>query len=244
MSTFVLVHGAWHGAWAWDLVTPLLEKAGHSVVARDLPGLGEDHTPASAVTLSAYAESIASVLQQQSEPAFLVGHSMGGLSITQAAELASDKIAGLVYVCAYLPADGESVQVWAERYSGRVGAEDLVFSDDGQSMTLKDDVVVDALYHDVPSELAAWAKSKLRPQAVAPWGTRVSTTAERFGSVPRHYVECVNDRVMPPEMQRAMRTALPCESVQSLESGHSPFAAAPADLAAALLRIAEQYADR
>ena len=51
---FVLIHGAWHGAWCWEKVVPLLKEAGHQVHTIDLPGLGEDQTPISEVTLDAY----------------------------------------------------------------------------------------------------------------------------------------------------------------------------------------------
>lgn len=61
MSTYVLVHGAWHGAWCWKYVTPLLENEGHKVVAPDLPGHGEDKTPIADITLEAYGFGIYAV---------------------------------------------------------------------------------------------------------------------------------------------------------------------------------------
>ena len=56
MSIYVLVHGAWHGAWCWNKVVPLLKKEGHATVTLDLPGHGEDNTPIQEVTLQAYAD--------------------------------------------------------------------------------------------------------------------------------------------------------------------------------------------
>jgi pimeloyl-ACP methyl ester carboxylesterase len=78
MATFVLVHGAWHGASAWDRVVPLLEAAGHRAIAFDLPGQGEDETPLELVTLDSYAERTCQQTSAQSEPVILVGHSLGG----------------------------------------------------------------------------------------------------------------------------------------------------------------------
>ena len=108
MSTYVLVHGSWHGGWCWDKVIPLLKARGHRVVAPDLPGHGRDKTPASDITLRAYADRVCDVLDAEAEPAILVGHSFGGLVITQAAEYRPEKIRTLVYLCAYLLRSGSS----------------------------------------------------------------------------------------------------------------------------------------
>ena len=88
MTTFVLVHGASHGSWCWDKVVPLLEAEGHNAVTVDLPGntYGEFDVPLCQVTLSSYTDHVCKVLDQLDEPVVLVGHSLGGLTITQAAE--------------------------------------------------------------------------------------------------------------------------------------------------------------
>ncbi len=83
MSTFVLVHGAWHGGWCWEKVVPLLKKEGHEVVVVDLPGHGDNHVPVPEVTLAAYGDHVAGVLDEQAEPVVLVGHSMGGHSLPE-----------------------------------------------------------------------------------------------------------------------------------------------------------------
>ena len=85
MSTSILVHGAWHGSWCWDKVVPLLEQADHQVQALDLPGHGQDKTPLREVTLATYTNCVCEALDAQTEPVILVGHSPGGLAITQAA---------------------------------------------------------------------------------------------------------------------------------------------------------------
>ena len=88
MTTFVLVHGASHGSWCWDKVVPLLEAQGHQAVAVDLPGntYCEFDIPAAQVNLDTYANHVCRVLDRLGEPVVLVGHSLGGLTITQAAE--------------------------------------------------------------------------------------------------------------------------------------------------------------
>jgi pimeloyl-ACP methyl ester carboxylesterase len=57
---FLLVHGAWHGGWCWEMIAPLLEAAGHKVVAPDLPGMGHDRAPLESVSLESWAQLSAS----------------------------------------------------------------------------------------------------------------------------------------------------------------------------------------
>jgi pimeloyl-ACP methyl ester carboxylesterase len=102
MSTYVLIHGAWHGGWCWDKVVPLLEKAGHKVQAPDLPSHGKDKTSYRTVSLQAYADSVCGILDTQSDRVVLVGHSMGGIVISQAAEYRPEKVDTLVYLTAFL----------------------------------------------------------------------------------------------------------------------------------------------
>ena len=100
MAIYVLIHGACHGSWCWDNVVPLLQKKGHLVEAPDLPGHGKDKTPIQEVTLQSCVDKVCSVIEAQSEPVILVGHSMGGIILSQVAEQIPDKIKTLVYLTA------------------------------------------------------------------------------------------------------------------------------------------------
>ena len=62
MGTYVLIHGAFHGGWAWDRIAPLLEKEGHTVIAPDLPGHGNDKTPVADITLQLYTDTVCRIL--------------------------------------------------------------------------------------------------------------------------------------------------------------------------------------
>ncbi|WP_240966624.1 alpha/beta fold hydrolase [Nodosilinea sp. P-1105] len=108
MSTFVLVHGAGSGAWVWHKVAPQLEAQGHSVITPDLPGHGLNPLPMAEVSLERYVDCVCDILKGQAEPVVLVGHSLGGAVITQAAEYCPDRIHTLVYLSGYLLAHGES----------------------------------------------------------------------------------------------------------------------------------------
>jgi pimeloyl-ACP methyl ester carboxylesterase len=91
-----LVHGAWHGRWCWVKTIAELEGMGHTVVALDLPGLGEDQTPPAEITLQRYVDAVCDALGKEEEPVLLVGHSMGGIVVSEAAERLPEKIKRLV----------------------------------------------------------------------------------------------------------------------------------------------------
>ena len=110
MARFVLVHGAFAGAWIWGR-THRSPEGGRYFQRRqfDLPGLGDDHTPASEVTLDACASRLCEILAENSERAFVVGNIIGGIIATQGAARCPERVAGLVYVAAFLPRDGQSL---------------------------------------------------------------------------------------------------------------------------------------
>jgi pimeloyl-ACP methyl ester carboxylesterase len=233
----VLVHGAWHGSWCWDEVARLLEKQGHKAVAIDLPGHGNDKTPISQVTLQAYADRVVEVLNAQSEPVVLVGHSMGGIVLSQAAEHHPEGVRALVYLSAFLLRDGESLLQIAQDDAEALVLPNLVMAEDQGSATVRDDAIKEAFYSHCSDEDTARARSLLVPQAAAPFATPVHTTAENFGRVPRIYIECLRDRAISPSVQKQMYTALPCQRVISMNTDHSPFFSAPEELVSHLTAI-------
>jgi pimeloyl-ACP methyl ester carboxylesterase len=234
MSTYVLIHGAWHGGWCWDKVIPLLEKAGHKVEAPDLPGHGNDKTPVREVSLQAYADRVCGILDAQPDPVVLVGHSMGGIVITQAAEHRPGRIQTLVYLTAFLLRNGETLLQVATEDKDALVMSNLIFADDQSHATVKSETIKEAFYGDCSDEDVARAESLLVPQAAAPFATPISTSEERFGRIPRVYIECLRDKAISPSVQQSMYTALPCQKVISMDTSHSPFFSAPEELAAHL----------
>jgi len=237
MSTYVLVHGAWHGSWCWDKVVPLLEKEGHTVTAPDLPGHGSDKTAIPQISLQAYADRICRVLDAQSEPAILVGHSMGGVVITQAAEYRPEKIDTLVYLSAFLLQNGEFLLQLAGGDAEALVLPNLIMAEDQSYATIRDEGIKDAFYGDCSDDDVARAKSLLVPQAAAPFATPVGTTQEKFGRIRRVYISCLLDKAITPACQARMYTALPCEKIISMNTSHSPFLSAPEGLARHLLSL-------
>jgi pimeloyl-ACP methyl ester carboxylesterase len=110
MSSYVLIHGAWSGAYRWKFVRPLLCAAGHEVFSPSLTGLGDRaHLGSAATNLSTHVQDIVNLVEcEDLRDLVLVGHSYGGMPITGAADLLAERIAHLVYVDAFLPSDGQS----------------------------------------------------------------------------------------------------------------------------------------
>jgi pimeloyl-ACP methyl ester carboxylesterase len=231
MSTYLLIHGAWHGGWCWRRVAPLLESKGYRVIAPDLPGHTEEQTPAASVTLENYADRICEIAGKQAEPVILVGHSMGGVAITQAAEDCPSSVRALVYMCAFLPRNGDSLATWASQDpESMVNPSTLDIREDRTSL-VKQEFSREAFYGQSSDDDVSFAQSRLVAQPGAPLGTPVTTTPERWGRIPRYYIECARDRAITLKLQRAMQQASPCARTYSIDTDHSPFFSAPERLA-------------
>lgn len=242
MARIVLVHGAFGRAACWDRVAPGLLAAGHSVEAIDLPGQGDDPTPVAEVTLDRYAQRVCDALAG-GPAAVLVGHSMGGMVITQAAARCPDRIERLVYVAAFLPWDGMSLidMTQLPEAAGDSVQANLVVEGDPPVATMPSEAVREALCHCADDQAAAWAASIRGRQPVAPFTHPVALGgpgADAFAALPRTYVMCLQDRAIKPALQRRMLETAGCDPVIEIDTDHSVWASAPDELAAALDRIA------
>lgn len=238
-STFVLVHGSWHGAWCWKKVLPRLREAGYEATAVELPAHGSDPADARDVSFGDYVDRVGAAIEDAPGSVVLVGHSMGGHVVTQATECHADAVASVVYLAAFLPADGQALT------DLDVGAFDSavpnhISVDTERAVVVFDESgAVDTFYHDCSQRDAARSRSLLQPEPATPRRTPVALSDENYGTVPRTYIECTEDRALPVAFQRSMYDAVGCEAVRSLETGHAPFLSAPAALASTLLAVAE-----
>ena len=230
MSRIILVHGAWHGAWCWNQLIPLLQQAGHQVVAPDLPGHGNDTTPRNKISLKRYVASLETLLLSDDQPAVLIGHSMGGVVISQLAERHPEQIEKLIFVCGFLLNNGETVAIKNGSKPALLG-EHMRISEDGLSVTINPEAIEKIFYHDCDPAEAASAKARLTPQAAAPINSAVQLTADNFGKVPRDAIVCLQDRAIHPDLQREMYRDGNCAELFELDSGHSPFLSMPGQLA-------------
>lgn len=238
MATLVLVHGAWHGGWCWRKIVPLLESAGHRVDVLDLPGHGDNPAPVSEMTLDANARLVADRVEAAGEPVVLVGHSMGGISITQAAELVPERIATLVYVTAFLPGDGQSLVELADGDPSALVQPNLVVDEAAGSCVIDEQARQAVFFGECSDEDARWAAAQLVPESLAAVAAPVRITEERAGVVARVYIECERDRAISIAKQRQMWAARPCARVFTLDADHSPFLSRPRELAEHLLAVA------
>jgi pimeloyl-ACP methyl ester carboxylesterase len=232
-KTYVLVHGAWSGQYAWAEVTPLLEQAGHRVVTFDLPGHGDDATPLEQLTLDRYVATTLSCIETEPDRVVLVGHSMAGMIISQVAERIPDRIEQLVYICAYLPQDGQSAFDFSDPDS--LLPPNLVLGADQRTATIKPEAIVPIFAADCPVAVQQLVVARHRPEPLSPFQAKVTLTDARFGRVPKCYIETLNDVGISTNLQRQMllRNGTVAH-VTALDCGHSPFFARPQELTAIL----------
>lgn len=237
MASFVLVHGAYHGAWCWDRLRRRLELAGHRVFADDLPGHGAGFDPTQ-MTLANYANATAALVTGLGGGVHLVGHSMAGAVIAEVAERIPDAIRRLIFLTAYLPADGQSISELArmdEQVRITLERRDI---DGVPCVDMDEEVLARHFYPDANPDQLAWVRGKVHAQAVEPFVHPVHLSADGFGRVPRAYVHCEKDRAIGLFLQRRMEAATPCDPVLRLAGDHSPFVTDVDALASALHELA------
>jgi len=273
---FVFVHGAWHNAATWRQVIAHLETRQFVARALDLPGAGvhakvpktygnrpldlaafaAEPSPNAAVTQDERTQAVVSLIDEICGPVVLVGHSLGGLTISAAAEAIPDRLRAVVYVSAFLLPPG--MPAAAMRRHETMGQSLL------PALFLADPAVVKAFRLDPRSEDADY-RARLRtalagdlteadfdaslthlhcdePAGVAQVPSPI--TPERFGRVTRHYIRCLEDHAIPLDAQDFMITALDGAlggrtHVRSLAASHSPFYSQPKLLADLLADIAD-----
>lgn len=223
MATYLFVHGAWHGGWCWHRVAAHLQRAAHRVLTPDLIALGRDRTPPGTVTLAQWTEQIARLALTQSEPVVLVGHSRGGIVLSEVAERIPERLRALVYVTAFLLESGRSLQEAAAQDPQSLVGPAMEISADQLSVSIRETAVREAFYGQCSDADVLLAQSLLVPEPLAPLATPIKTTAARFGRLPRLYIECTADRAITLAAQRSMQEAHPGTRRLTLDSDHSPF---------------------
>jgi pimeloyl-ACP methyl ester carboxylesterase len=232
MTTFGLVHGAWHGAWCWEKLEPALAELGHRAVAMDLPSDDPESS------FSVYADTVVSALEDEGEDLVLVGHSLAGLTLPIAATRLPAR--HVVFLCALIALPGRSFREQLEDEPEIL----LPGFDAGMSEADAEDRRrwVDferawaALYGDCDEGVARWAFDRLRPQARGLYSD--PCPLDRLPEVGYTYIGCSEDRLVNPEWsRRAARERLGVEPI-GLPGGHSPLLSRPEELARLLDDVA------
>ncbi len=235
MKTYVLVHGAWAGEFAWEKVKPLLEKEGNKVITLDLPAHGNDPTPISKVTMQSYVDAVQNIVDNQDAKVILVGHSMGGMVISQVAENIPNKIEKLVYLSAYLPENGQDLQSISATDVASLIGPNLVFLPDYSGATIKPEFVEKVFADDCPADIKKLVLDRHKNEPLAPFQGKVNLSDANFGSIPKYYIKTLKDvGVSTATQERMIQASKSVTKVYTLDCGHSPYFAMPKELSAYL----------
>lgn len=221
MADFVLVHGAWLGAWCWKRVLPALWSGGNRAFTVTLTGVGERvHQLSPAIRLATHIDDVAAVIESEElTQAILVGHSYAGLLITAIADRMPERIAQLVYIDAIVPHSGEC---WSD------------FHDEATRKTRRDDIARSGTISPPPAaafglsgEDAAWLERRQRPQPGHPYDERIQFDEARVASRPRTFVDCTHPALPTVARSRERVRSEPGWRVVEVATGHVPMISAP-----------------
>lgn len=236
MSHYILVHGAWEGAWSWENTAPELQKQGHTITAIDLAGSIGNRQEISEISMAGYIKTVADTIFALDHKVVLVGHSMAGAIISQVAELMPNKIQRLIYIAAFLLKNGDSVLEAMQRDLDGEFLPKLVFSEDQSYAEVPEPVLRKIAFHDVAENDIASALPRMADkQATEPFMSKVTLSTERFGQVPKTFIRTTIDKITSPALQDEMIKNWDVEKVEILPSGHFPTLSMPKRLAAAML---------
>jgi pimeloyl-ACP methyl ester carboxylesterase len=231
MTTFALVHGAWHGSWCWGTLPDRLASAGHHSIAVDLPC---DNPAAGWV---AYTDVVLKDLANVDDDMILVGHSLGGCVVPLVA--AERDVSKIVLLCSFPPAPGQSLEDSAadapELSDPRAVQWRSSFDALGRYVWPDFDDAFYAMYHDCPPDRARWAFDRLRPQAHLPFAE--PWPLERWPDASVASIVCSEDRMGNPTLlSQVARETFSIDPIE-LPGSHSPFLSQPAALADALVGL-------
>ena len=226
-KTYVLVHGAFQGAYAWQYVKAQLEKKGQKVIAVELPAHGEDKTPPGNISLDVYRDKVVSAITSVSDKVILVGHSMGGMVITATAEKIPDRIEKLIYIAAFVPGNGQSLLDLASTDSTSMLFPALVPSADGLTQDIKPENIVPIFAQDANDEVKKLLLDKRRPEPTKIFPDKATVSAANWGKVDKYYIFTKRDNTVGPNLQKRMVAAAKITKTTTIDSDHSPFLTKP-----------------
>lgn len=231
MTTFALVHGAWHGNWCWGTLSERIAAAGHQSIAVNLPCDDPD------AGWTAYRDVVLRDLADIDDGIILVGHSLGGCVVPLVA--AKREVAKVVLLCSFPPAPGESLDeavadapqltdpraaIWR---TSRDALDRHVWPDFESAFY--------AMYHDCEPSEARRAFDRLRPQAHTPFAE--PWPLDRWPDVTVASIVCSEDRMGNPALlSQVARETFGIDPVE-LPGSHSPFFSEPAALTDALIGL-------
>ena len=219
----VLVHGAWNGGWYWDETAVKLREFGHEVTIIDqLPSGTGDPGQGLAADAAHLRQAVASI----GGPVALVGHSYGGMVISQLA--GEPSVAAAIYLTAFLPQNGVS---FVEAAGGKLARWIEVDEAAGLSR-IAEAAAAKVVTPGMSDAEAAPILARLTPQSLSSF-TEPSANAG-WGEVPVTFIVCTEDRVIPEAVQRSMAAHEPHTQIIEIATGHFPMFTAVEESAAAI----------
>ncbi len=240
-STFVLVHGAWHGGWCWSRVAARLRERGHAVYTPTLTGLGERrHLISPQVNLDTHVEDIVNLLQfEELERVVLVGHSYAGIVISGVADRVPQRLRQLVYLDALLLEPGKSL--FSDFPPAVVEQRLKAIRETGGGVGAAAALPPAAFGVKDPAD-AAWVARHLTPQPVGTYLQPLLLKAPLGNGLPKTYIECTGDPIATLEPTKARVRADAGWQLRTLATGHDAMVTAPAALTELLTDLAASAA--
>ena len=235
MAHFVLLHGAFHGAWCWSRVAPLLRAAGHAVFMPTQTGLGERaHLLHAGITLSTFVDDVVAVLEaEELQDVVLVGHSFGGFVITGVADRVPGRLRHLVYLDAAVgvsgsaPLDLSPPGVAEERRRLAAEAGNMSIAPPGPG-----------LFGVPEGPDADWLRRRLTPHPFGAMASAITFSGPAGGVLPATYVTCTDPYFDSLAWARDMAVQQVGWAHRSLAAGHDCMVTAPRHTADLLMEIA------
>lgn len=229
MRSYVLIHGAWHGAWCWGGVVAELRRRKVQAVPIDLPGPGRFASGKPGIDFTDYVSHVWDVLREGGwNRVVLVGHSMAGAVIQKVAEEMPERIERLVFVAAHVLLDGQSIRDNAPPIEGV--ADQFQGDRESQTFRIRPEAARYLFFHDCPPKTQEWALPRLTPQPYRALTDPVKLQSFYGLGIPAQYVLCTHDRMLPPEFCRLQAGRLGIAPL-TLDSGHCPMVSRPIRLA-------------
>lgn len=238
ITPFVLVHGAWHGGWCWKKMRPLLERAGHPVLTPTLTGLGERrHLLAPGIGLDTHIQDIVNAIELEDlQDVVLVGHSYAGMVITGVAAAVPSRIGRLVYLDAFLPEDGKSLNDYVPAMVAGYQAS-VARDGDGWRLPFRGALSLEALGVTDPADVA-WMEPRMGDQPYRTFVEPVHAPVTTLSRLDRVYA--LSSR-RPHYLAAAARARHDGFTIVELPGGgHDVMVTMPTELATALLTLAKR----
>lgn len=238
-NTYVLVHGAWQAPYVWNTVRTDLENKGNKVIVVELPGHGADNTPTHMLSLDVYRDKVIDAMSKVAGKVILVGHSMGGMVVTSVAEKTPEKISKLVYIGAFIPASGQSLEELSMTDPDSKLGPNLTQSADHLTLDVNRDSLTYLFINDGSQAVKDQVIANYRAEPAIPFSNKITLTHANFGSVEKVYIKTMQDIVISPGLQDRMIAGASITTVHQVNTSHSPFLSQPHTVSDLLLRIGQ-----